>query len=168
MLVRSYTVLVINGTHTLLMRPRFAVNNIRMISAHQPGEDIFKAILPSEIVWSPYAGFPVGVQLAILVGSPPEPGPYVVRIHVPHGIKLLPHRHPEDRVYTVISGVFYIGRGDEFDADKLVAYPPGSLVVLPGETSHFHWAKSSDYIAQVQAIGPLGLGFVDPKNDLRI
>jgi len=27
------------------------------------------------------------------------------------GVKMMPHRHPEDRVYTVISGVFYIGLG---------------------------------------------------------
>jgi hypothetical protein len=30
----------------------------------------------------------------------------------------MPHKHPEDRVYTVISGVFYIGLGHEFDASK--------------------------------------------------
>ena len=47
---------------------------------------------------------------------------------------LMPHWHPEDRVYTVISGVFYIGLGDEFDADKLQAYSPGSVIVLPGDT----------------------------------
>jgi hypothetical protein len=35
---------------------------------------------------------------------------------VPSGVKLMPHRHPEDRVYTIISGVFYIGLGDRFDA----------------------------------------------------
>ena len=29
---------------------------------------------------------------------------------MPHGVKIMPHRHLEDRVYTVISGVFYIGR----------------------------------------------------------
>ena len=50
----------------------------------------------------------------------------------------MPHIHPEDRVYTVISGVFYIGLGDKFDTDKLEAYPPGSVIVLPGNTSHFH------------------------------
>ena len=49
----------------------------------------------------------------------------------------MPHRHPEDRVYTVISGVFYIGLGDQFDGDKVQAYPPGSVLVLPGETVHF-------------------------------
>jgi hypothetical protein len=50
----------------------------------------------------------------------------------------MPHRHPENRMYTVISGVFYIGLGDEFDADKLQAYPPGAVIVLPAKTSHFH------------------------------
>src|SRR4051812_25656031 len=33
-------------------------------------------------------------------------------------------------VYTVMSGVFYIGLGEEFDGDKVRAYPPGSVIVL--------------------------------------
>jgi quercetin dioxygenase-like cupin family protein len=69
----------------------------------------------------------------------------------------MPHRHPEDRVYTVISGVFYIGLGDKFDAEESHAYPPGSVIILPSNTSHFHWAKSGEYVTQVTAIGPLGL-----------
>ena len=55
---------------------------------------------------------------------------------MPGDVKLMPHGHPEDRVYTVISGIFYIGLGDKFDAEKLHAYPPGSVIVLPGNTSH--------------------------------
>ena len=43
--------------------------------------------------------------------------------------------HPEDRIYTVMSGVFYIGLGDKFDGDRVKAYPPGSVIVLPGDTS---------------------------------
>ena len=54
-----------------------------------------------------------------------------MRVRAPHGVKPMPHRHPKDRVYTVIFGVFYIGLGDQFDADKLQAYPPGSVMVLP-------------------------------------
>ena len=134
---------------------------------HQPGEATFRAILSEEIDWKPYPGDPPSVHSAVVVGQPSQPGPYTIRVKVPHGVKLMPHRHPEDRVYTVISGVFYIGLGDEFDADKLVAYPPGSVIVLPGNTSHFHWAKSSEYVSQVTAIGPLGLEFVNPKDDLR-
>ncbi len=44
--------------------------------------------------------------------EPSEAGPYTIRVRVPHGVKLMPHPHPEDRVYTVIFGVFFIGLGD--------------------------------------------------------
>jgi quercetin dioxygenase-like cupin family protein len=88
----------------------------------------------------------------------------VIRVRVPRGVKLMPHKHPEDRIYTVMSGVFYIGLGDEFDADKLEAYPPGTVVMLPGNTWHFHWAKSGEYVTQVSAIGPLGLEYVSSKD----
>ena len=86
---------------------------------------------------------------------------------VPSGVKLAPHEHPEDRVYTVISGVFYIGLGSRFDDEQLQAYPPGSVIVLPGGTPHFHWAKSGAYVTQVSAIGPLGLEYLDPTDDPR-
>jgi len=66
-----------------------------------------------------------------------------------------------------MSGVFYIGVGDQFDGDRVVAYPPGSVIVLPGNTSDFHWAKSGEYITQVSAIGPLGLEYLDPADDPR-
>jgi quercetin dioxygenase-like cupin family protein len=135
------------------------------IRPHQPGQDVFRSVLPEEIDWKPFAAFPPSVHLAVVVGQPSQAGPFTIRVRVPHGEKVMPHRHPEDRVYTVVSGVFYIGLGDQFDADKLQAYPPGSVIVLPGNTSHFHWAKSSEYIAQVSAIGPLGLEYINAKDD---
>jgi quercetin dioxygenase-like cupin family protein len=134
---------------------------------HQPGEDWFHAIRPDEIDWMPFSALPPEARLAILVGDPTRPGPYVIRVKLPDGVRIMPHRHPEDRVYTVISGLFYIGLGDEYDADKLQAFPPGSVVVLPGGQPHFHWAKSGEYITQVTAIGPLGLGYVHPDDDPR-
>ena len=138
------------------------------ILPHQFGEDVFRAILPEDIEWKPFSAFPPSVRLAVVVGQPSEAAPYTIRVRVPHGVKLMPHKHPEDRVYTVISGVFYIGLGDQFDADKLQVYPPGSVVILPGNTYHFHWAKSSEYITQVTAIGPLGLEYFNEKEDPRI
>jgi len=95
---------------------------------------------------------------AVVVGHPSEPGPYV---------KLMRHRHQEDRVYTVMSGVFYIGLGEQFDETGLEAYPPGSVIVLPGDTHHFHWAKSGEYVTQVTAIGPISLEYVNPQDDPR-
>jgi quercetin dioxygenase-like cupin family protein len=137
------------------------------VRPHEPGQDVFRSVLSEDIDWKPFAAFPPSVHLAVVVGQPSQAGPYMIRVRAPHGVKLMPHRHPEDRVYTVISGVFYIGLGDQFDADKLQAYPPGSVIVLPGNTSHFHWAKSSEYVVQVTAIGPLGLEYISPKDDPR-
>jgi hypothetical protein len=127
----------------------------------------FRSILPEDIEWKPFPAFPPSARLAIVVGEPTTPGPYVIRVKVPSGVKLMPHRHPEDRVYRVMSGAFYIGLGDEFDADKLHAYPPGTVIVLPGNTPHFRWARSGDYVTQVTAIVPLGLGYLDSSHDPR-
>ena len=134
---------------------------------HQPDQAVFRSVLPEDIVWKPFPAFPPSARLAVLVGHPSDPGPYVIRVKMPAGGKLMPHRHPEDRIYTVMSGVFYIGLGDQFDGDRMQAYPPGSVIVLPGNTSHFHWAKSGEYVSQVTAIGPLGLEYVDPADDPR-
>ena len=138
-----------------------------MIHEHEPGQAHFMAILPEEIAWQPFDAFPPGVLLAVVVGHPARPGPYVIRVKAPLGAKLMPHQHPEDRIYTVISGVFYIGRGDAFDGERVTAYPPGSVIILPGNTPHFHWAKSGEYVTQISAIGPLGLKYIDPKDDPR-
>jgi quercetin dioxygenase-like cupin family protein len=138
-----------------------------MSRTHQPDEATFRSILPEDIEWKPFPAFPQAARLAVLVGHPTESGPYVVRVKVPGGTKLMPHKHPEDRIYTVMSGVFYIGLGETFDGDKVKAYPPGSVIVLPGETWHFHWAKSGEYVTQVTAIGPLGLEYHDLHDDPR-
>lgn len=137
------------------------------VRQHQSGEIAFKSTLPEDIDWKPFPAFPPSVRLAAVVGTPSEAGPYTLRVKVPRGVRLMPHKHPEDRVYTVLSGVFYIGLGDVFDAEKLEAYPPGAVIVLPGNTSHFHWAKSSEYVTQVTAIGPLGIDYVKSKDDPR-
>jgi quercetin dioxygenase-like cupin family protein len=127
----------------------------------------FKSFLPEGIEWKPYPALPDPARLAVVVGRPSEPGPYVIRVKVPSGVKLMPHRHTEDRVYTVISGIFEIGLGEEFDSSRLQSYPPGAVVVLPGGTAHFHWARSGEYVAQVTAIGPIGFEYVNPQDDPR-
>jgi quercetin dioxygenase-like cupin family protein len=138
-----------------------------MVRDHQPGEAVFKSILPEDVDWKPFPAFPPAARLAVFVGEPAQAGPYLIRVKVPSGVKLMPHKHPEDRIYTVISGVFYVGLGDRFDAEDLKAYPPGSVVVLPGNTWHFHWAKSGEYVTQVTAIGPLGLEYKEADDDPR-
>ena len=129
--------------------------------------ETFDSLRPEQVAWAQFAAFPPGGQLAALIGDPLEPEPYVIRVKIPSGMKLPPHRHPEDRIYTVISGVFYIGRGEHFDEAALTAYGPGSVVVLPSNTPHFHWAKSGEYITQVYGQGPMASHYVDPRDDPR-
>ncbi len=138
-----------------------------MPQTHQPGQAAFRAILPEEIDWKPFPAFPPSVRLAVVVGEPSKAGPYVIRVKAPCGVKLMPHKHPEDRIYTVMSGVFYIGLGEAFDDEKLTAYPPGAVIVLPGGTWHFHYAKSGEYVTQVTAMGPLGLEYLNAHDDPR-
>ena len=135
--------------------------------AHQPDQERFHVIRTEDVVWKPFAAFPALARLAILVGDPTMPGPFVIRVRLPGNVRMMPHRHSEDRIYTVISGVFYVGLGDVFDESKLTAHAPGSVVVLPAGTAHFHWARSGEYITQVSAIGPLGLEYVDSAHDPR-
>ena len=136
-------------------------------AAHPLALAAFGTILPEDIEWKSFPAFPASARLAIVVGEPSEKGLYTVRVKVPHGVQLMPHRHREDRVYTVISGIFYIGLGDRFDAAKLQAYPPGAVVVLPGNTAHFHWARSGEYVTQVSGLGPLGIDYVRADDDPR-
>ena len=127
----------------------------------------FGSIAPEDVDFRPFAAFPPDARLAILVGDPTKPGPYVIRVKAAGGARLLPHRHAENRIYTVISGVFYIGRGNQFEPTRLVAHAPGSVVVLPGNTHHFHWAMSGEYVTQITGDGPLGIDYVDENDDPR-
>lgn len=140
-----------------------------MTGTHEADRVSFRSVLPEDIDWKPFAAFPPSARLAVVAGDPTGPGLYTTRVKVPAGVKLMPHTHPEDRIYTVISGVFYIGLGEQFDGEKLESYPPGAVIVLPGGTPHFHWARSGEYVTQISAIGPLGMDYVassdDPRNE---
>lgn len=54
------------------------------------------------------------------------------------GTRMWPHKHPEDRIYAVLSGVFYFGLGEELDESNLTAHGPGAVLVLPCNQPHIH------------------------------
>ena len=70
---------------------------------HQPDESVFRAMLSEEIEWKPFAAFPSQARLAVLVGEPTKAGPYVIRVKVPRGVKLMPHRHPEEEIMICLN-----------------------------------------------------------------
>jgi len=73
-----------------------------MVRPHQPGEAAFRSILPEDIEWQPFPAFPPAARLAVLVGEPDKPGPYVVRVKVPAGVKPARQRDCLARRYTAL------------------------------------------------------------------
>lgn len=122
------------------------------------------SIKPEQIIWTADPAVP-GLEKSVLVGGPTQAGPFVKRVRLAAGALFKPHTHPEDRVYTVLSGTFYIGHGDKFDDSKLQAYPAGSVLVVPGGVSHFHAARSGEWIAQINSVGPTAMRYVDHADD---
>jgi len=65
-----------------------------------------------EVVCNPGpATLPEGAQIAVLLGSPAEEGPFVIRLKFPAGYEIPPHRHPQEEHVTVLSGGFGMGAG---------------------------------------------------------
>ena len=49
-----------------------------MTTRHHPGQDAFRSILAEDVEWKPLPAFPPSVRLAIVVGEPSAPDPYVI------------------------------------------------------------------------------------------
>ena len=124
-------------------------------------------LTPNELVWKPMA-VPQGAEIAILAGGGrSKPGPYVERVKFPPNFLHNPHSHPDDRTYTVISGTWYVGYGEKFDAAKLKALPTGSFHTEPANVRHFVVTKDEGAVVQISGTGPSGTTFADPAHDPR-
>jgi len=151
--LRISTILVIFLTGVFLTRS----------VAYEQGDPTgFVQVLPGDLKWTPN---PAGGQVAVLLGDPRKPGPYVLRVKVAADYRIMPHKHPDTRTYTVISGTWQMGFGDQFDSAKLKTFPAGSVYILPADVSHFHLTGSEETIVQINSVGPSGIDFVNPADD---
>ena len=120
--------------------------------------------MPS-LFWLPedirFPEMPPGASRTIpLFGDSKNEGLYVTRTLIPKGSQTIPHSHPDSRTVTVLSGVCYYGRGEEFDESRTIPMPPGSFFTEPAGVPHFIWAKDGDVIVQTTSIGPSGTQMV--------
>jgi quercetin dioxygenase-like cupin family protein len=121
-------------------------------------------MLPAEeIGWTDNPRVP-GLGLAKILGDAKKPGPFVHRVRFPKGRVVQAHSHPDDRTYTVLSGTWYIGWGDEYDAEKLTALPAGSFYTEPAGVPHFIATPDAETVVQVTGTGPTAATFVDPAH----
>ena len=120
---------------------------------------------PPEMKWGAQGSLAMaGMEQVNLVGNPSKPGPYTLRLKFPAGYKLAPHSHPDSREVTVLSGIWYTGYGEAFDAAALKALPAGSFYTEPANLAHFVEVREP-VVIQVSGTGPSGRRFVDPAGD---
>lgn len=107
-----------------------------------------------------------GAEYAVLEGDPSESGLFVMRLRLPDGFTIQPHTHPNFERVTVLSGVFLLGHGAEFDEQETDRLEAGSFTTMPPDTEHFAIIEG-DTVLQLTSIGPWDIQYVDPADDPR-
>ena len=125
------------------------------------------AVTPPEMHWGAQGGLAMaGMEQVNLVGDPSKPGPYTLRLKFPAGYRLAPHAHPDYREVTILSGTWYTGYGEKFDAAALKPLPAGSFYTEPASLPHFVEVREPVLI-QVSGTGPSGRVFVKPVDSAK-
>src|SRR5258706_11518541 len=102
-----------------------------------------------------------GIQTRTLKGDATKPGIYTIQLTIPANVRIEAHTHPDDRVATVISGVWYIGYGAKFDYAKLKPLTAGSFYTEPPSVAHFAKTGNEPVVLQITGNGPTGTEYVD-------
>lgn len=114
-------------------------------------------ILPDQLKWG---GAPEGAQNTMVVGANDKAGLYQQRVRMPAGSKIQPHTHPDERISLVLEGTIYVGFGEKFDENNVVAVPQGAVYVAPAGVPHYIWAKEGPALYQEGGMGPTGATFI--------
>lgn len=144
---------------TPLIHALFAASLLAPLPALAEGTGAIM-LTPDEIKWLPNPRVP-GLEVANIIGDASKPGLYVQRVKFPKGRVVQAHSHPDDRTYTVLSGTWYVGWGDKFDAGQLKALPPGSFYTEPAGVPHFISTPDGEAIVQTTGTGPTAVHYVD-------
>jgi quercetin dioxygenase-like cupin family protein len=123
------------------------------VSAQAPAGLNPKAIaitMPGDIKWTKTAAN----ERAVLYGDPSKPGYYVVmQKWLPHN-NSRPHKHPNDRFITVISGTWWVQTGAKYDPAGFKPVPAGSFVVHAANEIHYDGAKDEPALLLITGMGP--------------
>jgi hypothetical protein len=145
-----------------------AILSLALVSAASaPADQDHGVVLPDDIKWvDGPASLQRGAKMAILEGDPSKDGPFVMRVKLPDGFRIMPHTHPKDERVTVVSGTLYLGLGATFDPRAAKALPAGSYGRTGAGMKHFGWVKG-ETILQLHGTGPWAIDYVNPEDDPR-
>jgi hypothetical protein len=112
-----------------------------------------------------------GVHTKVLFGNPSAAGFYSILLFVPAHTAIQAHSHRDDRMATVVSGIWHLGYGDHFDAQSLKTLPPGSVcserLFGTGGVNHNHFARTDNeaVVVHISGYGPTDTRYFDPANE---
>jgi quercetin dioxygenase-like cupin family protein len=112
-----------------------------------------RVVAPADLKWkaSPRAR---GVLIAVLVGDPTKPERYIMRAKYLTNTVNRPHHHPVDEEITVLSGTWYMGRGETLDTAEAVPLRPGTFIFQPAKAWHWMLTKSEPVEVEIHGVGP--------------
>jgi ChrR Cupin-like domain len=155
------------------MLPRFLVALITVLflglgySAAPHGAEDHVVVTPADMHWvDGPPSLPKGAKMVLLDGDPTKDGPFVMRVKMPDGFKIMPHTHPKDERVTVLGGTLFLGVGGTFDVSAAKPIPIGSYGRMGAGIKHFGWVKG-ETILQLHGTGPWEIHYLNPADDPR-
>jgi hypothetical protein len=123
--------------------------------------------LPDKIVWrrGQNDGPLESVQNAALFGSGEQPGIYYSLVRWFPGFMSGPHMYDTDRLCVVVSGVWWVNSGPDFDPASTVPCPAGTFIRRVAHTPHYDGVKAGGKepaTIAICGIGPINQKWVDP------
>jgi hypothetical protein len=109
-----------------------------------------------------------GVHTRILAGNPAAAGFYSILLFVPPHTTIPAHSHRDDRMATVVSGIWRFGYGTKFDEKALKTLPVGSVYSEPGGLDHFAQTGEVPVVVHISGFGPTDTRYVNPADDPEI
>jgi uncharacterized RmlC-like cupin family protein len=106
-----------------------------------------------------------GVHTKILAGNPAAAGFYSILLFVPPHTTIQAHSHRDDRMATVVSGIWHFGYGKHFDEHALKILPVGSVYSEPGGVNHFARTAEVPVVVQISGFGPTDTRYFNPADD---
>jgi quercetin dioxygenase-like cupin family protein len=132
-----------------------------------PATSASTQVNPDQLEWGPQPdGLADGALLSVLSGDPSKPGLFTIRLRLPSGYKILPHRHTGDELVTVIAGELGLGNGRSYNERKAATLVRGGYAVAAANTDHYAFTKEGTII-QITGQGPFSITYVRPRDDPR-
>ena len=125
-----------------------------------------ETVKDEDLKWSFVPGFARPIEVAMVSGNPAEPGPFVIRLRMPSGMKIAPQRYPDDRELTILKGIFWSAEGESYNWRDMNEYKAGAVIRKPTGKAYYGWARIA-VILEEKGTGPTKIEYVHEEDDPR-